>query len=157
MEVADFLKPDDVIARLRADDKKQVLQYISRHAAKTTGYSEREIFFVLMERERLGTTGVGNGIAMPHAKLPGLERLYALFASLDHPIDFDAIDGRPVDLICVVLAPEKLGRDTLKALARVLRMLRDKASCEKFRGTDDAKELYALLTDTAASRAVYSP
>jgi nitrogen PTS system EIIA component len=149
MEIAGFLNPDDVIARLGATNKKQVLQYISRHASKRTGCSEREIFFVLMERERLGTTGVGNGIAIPHAKLPDLERLYALFARLVHPIDFDAIDDRPVDLICMVLAPEKLGGDTLKALARVSRLLRDKAACEKLRGTDDAKELCALLIDTA--------
>ena len=157
MELADFLKPDDVIAHLRATGKKQALQYISRHASERTGCSEREIFCVLMERERLGTTGVGNGIAIPHAKLPSLEWVYALFARLDHPIDFDSIDERPVDLICLALAPERAGSDHLRALARLSRLLRHKTTCEKIRGTDDAEELYALLTDAAASRAAYSP
>jgi PTS system nitrogen regulatory IIA component len=152
MELADFLGPDDVIVRLRATNKKQVLQYISRHASKTTGCSEREIFYVLMERERLGTTGFGNGIANPHGKLPGLGRLYGLFARLDHPIDFDAIDDRPCDLIFLLLAPECSGADYLKALARLSRLLRDKVVCAKIRDMADAKDLYALLTDTQPVR-----
>jgi PTS system nitrogen regulatory IIA component len=106
-----------------------------------------------MERERLGTTGVGNGIAIPHGKLSTLDRLHGLFARLDHPIDFDAIDERPVDLIFLLLAPESAGADHLKALARVSRLLRDKTACEKLRGTEDQEALYALLVDTANSRA----
>ena len=138
---------------LRATSKKQALQDLARRAAQTSGQNERAIFDVLMERERLGTTGVGNGIAIPHGKLSSLDRLHGLFARLDHPIDFDAIDERPVDLIFLLLAPESAGADHLKALARVSRLLRDKTACEKLRGTEDQEALYALLVDTANSRA----
>jgi PTS system nitrogen regulatory IIA component len=153
MEIADLLRPEQVIAHLRATSKKQALQDLARRAAQTSGQNERAIFDVLMERERLGTTGVGNGIAIPHGKLSTLDRLHGLFARLDHPIDFDAIDERPVDLIFLLLAPESAGADHLKALARVSRLLRDKVACEKLRGTDDQEALYALLVDTANSRA----
>jgi len=153
MEIADLLKPDHVVARLKATSKKQALQDLARHAAVVTGQTERAIFDVLMERERLGTTGVGNGIAIPHGKLGSLDRLYGLFALLENPIDFDSIDDRPVDLIFLLLAPESAGADHLKALARVSRLLRDKTACEKLRGTEDAEALYALLVDTTANRA----
>jgi len=107
----------------------------------------------LLERERLGSTGVGNGIAIPHGKIAGLDRLYGLFARADQPIDFDAIDEQPVDLIFLLLAPEGAGADHLKALARVSRLLRDRVTCEKLRGSDNADALYALLTHSAASHA----
>src|SRR5512138_2050677 len=92
MEIDELLTPDSVIPRLRATSKKQALQELSKRAAEVSGLSERQIFDVLLERERLGTTGVGNGIAIPHGKLPGLSRLYGLFARLEHPVDFDSID-----------------------------------------------------------------
>jgi PTS system nitrogen regulatory IIA component len=104
MELAELLSPEGVIARLQATSKKQALQDLARRTSQIIGHSERAIFEVLMERERLGTTGVGNGIAIPRGKVSTLERVYALFARLDHPIDFDSIDERPVDLICLVLA-----------------------------------------------------
>jgi PTS system nitrogen regulatory IIA component len=151
MEIADLVKPDHVVAQLRASSKKQALQDLARRAADITGQPERAIFSVLMKRERLGTTGVGNGIAIPHGKLPTLDRLYGVFARLEHPIDFDSIDDRPVDLIFLLLAPESSGAEHLKALARVSRLLRDKTACEKLRGTDDSEALYALLVDTTAS------
>ena len=153
MEIGDLLRPERVYSHLRATSKKQALQELARRAAQVTGQNERAIFDVLMERERLGTTGVGNGIAIPHGKLASLDRLYGLFARLEHPIDFDAIDERPVDLVFLLLAPETAGADHLKALARVSRLLRDKSACEKLRGTDDAEALYALLVDTTATRA----
>jgi PTS system nitrogen regulatory IIA component len=106
-----------------------------------------------MERERLGTTGVGNGIAIPHGKLANLDKLYGLFARLEKPIDFQAIDKQPVDLIFLLLAPESAGADHLKALARVSRLLRDKQVCEKLRGTDSQEALFALLTESAATQA----
>jgi len=111
------------------------------------------IFDVLIERERLGTTGVGHGIGIPHGKLANLDRLYGLFARLETPVDFDAIDDQPVDLICVLLAPEAAGADHLKALARVSRLLRDRSICDKLRGTDNADALHALLTQSATSHA----
>ncbi|MDX1711446.1 MAG: PTS IIA-like nitrogen regulatory protein PtsN [Rhodovibrionaceae bacterium] len=153
MEIADLIPPKGVIANLRVTSKKQALQELSRKAAEITDQPERAIFEVLVERERLGTTGVGHGIAIPHGKLPGLDRLYALFARLDRPIDFEAIDEQPVDLICVLLAPESAGADHLKALARVSRLLRDRNVCEKLRGSDSADAIYALLTESAASHA----
>ncbi|MEE8504638.1 MAG: PTS IIA-like nitrogen regulatory protein PtsN, partial [Kiloniellales bacterium] len=148
MEIADLISPGAVIANLRITSKKQALQELAKRGAELTGEPERAIFEVLIERERLGTTGVGNGIAIPHGKLPGLDRLYALFARLETPVDFDAIDEQPVDLICVLLAPETAGADHLKALARVSRLLRDRAVCEKLRGTDSAEALHALLTES---------
>jgi len=151
MEIADLIKPENVVANLRASSKKQALQDLARRAATITGQPERAVFSVLMKRERLGTTGVGNGIAIPHGKLPNLDKLHGLFARLEHPIDFESIDDRPVDLIFLLLAPESSGADHLKALARVSRLLRDKNACEKLRGTDDPEALYALLVDTTAS------
>ena len=154
MEIADLITPSSVVAQLRAANKKQALQELAKRAAATTGVHERVIYDVLTERERLGSTGIGLGIAIPHGKLPGLSRLYGIFARLDRPIPFEAIDDQPVDLIFVLLAPETAGADHLKALARVSRMLRDRVVCEKLRGTDNADALYALLTDLTASQTV---
>jgi PTS system nitrogen regulatory IIA component len=153
MEIDELLAPGSVIARFRVTSKKQALQELARRAAEVTGLHERSIFEVLLERERLGSTGVGNGIAIPHGKLPGLTRLYGLFARLEHPVDFDSIDEQPVDLIFLLLAPEAAGADHLKALARVSRLLRDRTMCEKLRGADHPDALYALLTERAASHA----
>jgi len=153
MEINDLLVPDGVDADLKATSKKQALQDLARRAASVTNLHERAIFDVLMERERLGTTGVGNGIAIPHGKLPNLDRLYGLFARLENAIDFQAIDERPVDLIFVLLAPESAGADHLKALARISRLLRDQAVCDKLRGTDNAEALFAILTESEEDRA----
>lgn len=153
MEIADLVSLQSVIANLRATSKKQALQELARRAAELTGLHERAVFDVLLERERLGTTGVGNGIAIPHGKLANIDRLYGLFARLEKPINFDSIDEQPVDLIFLLLAPESAGADHLKALARVSRLLRDKPMCEKLRGTDSVEGLYALLTESPASRA----
>jgi PTS system nitrogen regulatory IIA component len=153
MDIADLITPVAVIPNLRATSKKQALQDLAKKAAELTGLNERAVFDVLLERERLGTTGVGNGIAIPHGKLANLDRLHGLFARLERPINFESIDEQPVDLIFLLLAPESAGADHLKALARVSRLLRDKGVCEKLRGTDNADGLYALLTESPASRA----
>ena len=126
---------------------------LAKHAANMTDVSEREIFDVLLERERLGTTGVGGGIAIPHGRLTGIDHMYGLFARLDDPVEFDAIDDQPVDLIFLLLAPEGAGADHLKALARVSRTLRDQTTCEKLRGTESSDAIYAVLTDSTSSRA----
>ena len=147
MEINDLISSETVVANLHATSKKQLLQELSRRAADVTGEHERAIFDVLMERERLGTTGVGSGIAIPHGKLQSLEKLHGLFARLDQPVDFQAIDERPVDLIFLLLAPESAGADHLKALARVSRVLRDGKICEKLRGTDMPDALFAILTE----------
>jgi PTS system nitrogen regulatory IIA component len=153
MDITDLILPESVIANLRVTSKKQALQELAKRAHELTGQPERALFEVLMERERLGTTGVGHGIGIPHGKLPELNRLYGLFARLETPIDFDAIDEQPVDLIFVLLAPETAGADHLKALARVSRLFRDRAICEKLRGTDSSEAIYALLTQSPASHA----
>jgi PTS system nitrogen regulatory IIA component len=153
MEITDLIRPHAVVPNLRVTSKKQALQELSRRASDMISLPERRIFDVLVERERLGTTGVGNGIAIPHGKLSELNDLQAMFARLETPIDFEAIDEQPVDLICVLLAPESAGADHLKALARISRLLRDRNVCEKLRGSDSADAIYAILTESAASRA----
>ncbi|MDJ0981979.1 MAG: PTS IIA-like nitrogen regulatory protein PtsN [Kiloniellales bacterium] len=153
MDIAELISSEEIVPSLRVSSKKQALQELSKRAAELTGQPERAIFEVLIQRERLGTTGVGQGIAIPHGKLPELDRLYALFARLETPIDFDAIDEQPVDLICLLLAPETAGADHLKALAQVSRLLRNKAICEKIRGSDGPDAIYALLSEPTASHA----
>lgn len=153
MEICDIITSERVLPSLRATSKKQALQELARCAMEMTGVHERAVFDILLERERLGTTGVGHGIAIPHGKLPDLDKLYGLFARLERPIDFDSIDERPVDLIFLLLAPESAGADHLKALARVSRLLRDGEVCEKLRDCADAEALYALLIDATTSQA----
>ena len=153
MEIADILTPAGVIANLRAGNKRQALQELAKRAAQLTGRPERAIFEVLLERERLGTTGIGRGTAIPHGRMTDLQQLYGMFARLEKPIDFEAIDNQPVDIIFLLLTPSTAGADHLKALARISRLLRDKTICDKLRGTDRADALYALLTDRAASHA----
>jgi len=153
MTLADLIAPNAVIPALRANSKKQALQLLAQKAAEVIGLKEGDILEGLLDRERLGSTGVGNGIAIPHAKLTGIDRLYGIFARLEQPVDFDSIDDMPVDLICLLIAPEGAGADHLKALARVSRLLRDKGICEKLRGATEADALYALLLDSERSRA----
>ena len=109
------------------------------------------IFETLLKREKLGSTGIGQGIAIPHGKVPSISRVYGLFARLAAPVDFELVDGQPVDLVFVLLAPEHAGADHLKALAKISRLLRDSAVVAKLRGTDDAEGLYAILTEPAAN------
>lgn len=153
MDLEDLLAPEGVIAQLKVTSKKQALHELAAKAAVVSGQSERAIFETLLERERLGSTGVGQGIAIPHGKLSTLTRLHGLFARLDTPVDFDSIDDQPVDIIFLLLAPETAGADHLKALARVSRLLRNQSTVEKLRATDEAAAIYALLTEPAASTA----
>ena len=153
MEIVDLLTPRGVIAQLRVSNKRQALQEIARRAAGLTGLAEKRIYDVIAERERLGSTGIGKGIAVPHGKIDELPRLYGLFARLERPIAFDAIDNQPVDLVFTLLAPANAGAEHLRALARVSRLLRDATICQKLRGTDNADALYALLTDRPESHA----
>ncbi len=153
MEIAELISPAAVVARLKVGSKKQLLQELARRAAELSGLGERQIFDVLLERERLGSTGVGNGIAIPHGRLAGLHRLHGLFVRVDPAVDFDAVDQQPVDLVFLLLAPEAAGADHLKALARVSRLLRDRHVCEKLRGAESRDALYALLTEVPTSHA----
>jgi nitrogen PTS system EIIA component len=151
--LSDLLVPGAVIPTLKVNSKKQAIQELAEKAAELAGLPEREIFETLLQRERLGSTGVGNGIAIPHGKLPKIGRLFGLFARLERPIDFDSLDSEPVDLVFLLLAPEAAGADHLKALARVARVLRDPQTAQKLRATRDPAALHALLTQTTANAA----
>ena len=153
MEIAELLSHDAVIHDLRATSKRQALQEMAEHASLQADISGRDVLETILGRERLGTTGVGQGIAIPHGRLPKLDRLYGFFARLSEPINFDSIDDQPVDLIFMLLAPESAGADHLKALAKISRVLRDQAVCEKLRGSDNSEALYALLTNAQAQAA----
>jgi PTS system nitrogen regulatory IIA component len=147
MEIADMLVPEAVLASVRTSGKKALLQDMAERASKLTGLPERRIFETLIERERLGSTGMGQGIAIPHGRIAGLPRIVGLFARLETPIAYDAVDDQPVDLVFLLLAPEGAGADHLKALARVSRLLRNKQTCERLRATSKPEVLYALLTE----------
>jgi nitrogen PTS system EIIA component len=146
MLLTDLVAPNAVIPALKVNSKKQVIQELAAKAAQLTGQAERAVFETLIQREKLGSTGVGNGIAIPHGKLAKLGKLFGLFARLDRPVDFEALDGQPVDLLFLLLAPETAGADHLKALARVARLLRDPDVARKLRESRDAEAIYAVLT-----------
>lgn len=145
MELADILAEHAVLT-CTAADKRQLFEILAEHAAGLTGHSEDDIFATLMGREELGSTGLGNGIAIPHGKLAGLKGVTALFVRLDTPIDFDAVDDQPVDLVMMLLAPVGSGADHLKALSRVARLLRTETVVESLRAAGDAAALHAILT-----------
>jgi PTS system nitrogen regulatory IIA component len=146
MPLSDLVAPQAVIPALKVNNKKQALQEIAARAAELTGLGEREILEIVQQREKLGSTGIGNGIAIPHGKLAKLERLFGLFARLDRSIDFESLDGQPVDLVFLLLAPESAGADHLKSLARVARLLRSPETTKMLRDSHDAEALYAVLT-----------
>jgi len=147
MPLLDFLDPRAVLPALRVNGKKQALQEMASHAARLTGVSDTAIFEALLQRERLGSTGIGEGIAIPHGKLAGLTRIFGLVARLEKPVDFEALDAQPVDVLFLLLAPEGAGADHLKALARVARVLREPGLIERVRATRDANALYAIMTE----------
>ena len=151
MKVVGRIGEDEIDARGR--ELFQLLQAIAEKAAARTGIPEREIFETLLQREKLGSTGVGGGIAIPHGKLPGLDEIFGLFARLPKPIDFEALDDQPVDLVFLLLAPEGAGADHLKALARIARHLRKAGVANKLRASTDKAALHAVLTEEATPNA----
>jgi PTS system nitrogen regulatory IIA component len=153
MDLGDLLTPRGVIPSLKAKSKKQALSELSTQAALITGVDARTIFELMWQRERLGSTGLGRGIAIPHVKIRSLKSIVCLFARLEEPIDFDALDNEPVDLIFLLMAPEHAGGDHLKALARISRLLRDGESIMRLRAARDTAALMAVLTEPAASHA----
>ena len=153
MELGDILTRDGIVHPVEGRTKKAVLQELSEKAAQLTGLSDRDIFDALLQRERLGSTGLGRGIAIPHVKLRKLERIHCLFARLDQPIDFESLDGEPVDLIFLLLAPEHASGDHLKTLARISRLLREPRALERLRNARDKVALHLALTAPATSHA----
>ena len=145
MPLLDFLDPQAVLPALRVSGKKQALQELAAHAARLTGLPESAVYEALLQRERLGSTGIGEGLAIPHGKLPGLNRIFGLMARLDKPVDFEALDDQPVDILFLLLAPEGAGADHLKALAAISRLVRHAPTLEKLRGARSGDALTAVL------------
>ena len=148
MELSRILQPGAVKVVAAASSKKRLFQDISEVAQNAYGLKATTTIEALLERESLGPTGVGHGVALPHARLPGLDRVVGAFLILEKPIDFGAIDRQPVDIAFALFAPENSGVDHLKALALVSRTLRDASLCSKLRANRDPGKLYALLTQT---------
>ncbi|HXL68227.1 MAG TPA: PTS IIA-like nitrogen regulatory protein PtsN [Xanthobacteraceae bacterium] len=151
MPLSDLLASKAVVSALKASDKKEAIQGLAARLGTLIRRDANEIFEVLLQRERLGSTGIGGGVAIPHGKLPKLDKLVGVFARLAKPINFDALDGEPVDLVFALLAPEAAGADHLKALARIARLLRDPEVAEKLRTVVDSDQMFAVLTAPAAA------
>ena len=147
----DFINQDAIIPALRGHSKKQILQELSERAARLSGLDEREIFEAVVRREKLGSTGVGNGIAIPHGKMRNLDRMVGVFGRAPKPVAFEALDDEPVDLFFLLLAPEEAGADHLKALSRVARMLRKPDTVAALRGADDRQGIYGLMLSGGVS------
>lgn len=152
MTLADIIDARAVLPAVKAQNKKQVLQELSQVIASLVAIDQRVVYETLHRREKLGSTGLGQGIAIPHGRLPNINRVYGLFARLAAPVDFESVDGQPVDLVFVLLAPDHAGADHLTALARISRLLREPSTLAKLRGTDTAEGLYAILTEPAATQ-----
>lgn len=150
MDLSALLTPEAVFHKIDAHSKKHAIQEVSAVMARLTGMAEREVFDTLLQRERLGSTGVGNGIAIPHGKLAGLDEIAGAFFRLAEPINFESLDDQPVDLIFTLLAPEDAGADHLKALAKIARVLRTPGLVEELRGATSSGELHALITRSPA-------
>lgn len=146
-EIADIFAPERIVVDLAScRSKRQVLREMARRAAAAFGLDERQTLDALLERERLGTTGIGHGIAIPHARLDQLEQVVGLFARLDEPVDFESVDDQPSDLIFLLLAPSGAHAESLKALAKISRLLRDPALRQQLREEVDGRAVYRLLT-----------
>lgn len=148
MDLKDIMNADAVRFSSHTSSKKRLLQEISEQAASVYGLDASDVVAALTEREKLGSTGVGRGVAIPHARFEGLDRIYGFFTRLEKPVDFDSVDRQPVDLIFIILAPQKEGAEHLKALALVSRTLRSENTCAKLRANNDSATLYNLLTQT---------
>lgn len=153
MEIYNFLAASNVFANVKANSKKQILQILSDEAAKVINIDARDIFDALLERERLGSTGVGKGIAIPHAKFRDLDEIVGMFISLKNQVDFESIDDKPVDLVFLLLVPENAGADHLTALARISRFMRDANNVSGIRGADNVDSLYAIFNQNKDANA----
>ena len=145
MKIFDLLSPEDVMIDVRAANKRKLLQELAAKAASSLGLGVDQVAPDLLKREELGSTGVGGGVAIPHAKLKDLQRSYGLFARLKQPIEFDAIDGQPVDIVFVLLLPANAEDGQLGALALVARTLRSSETLGRLRRARDASELYSTI------------
>lgn len=147
MKLSEITSEKSIFMGLKSNSKRQLLQDLSNKAAEITGLNERTIFDTILERENLGSTGFGEGTALPHGRFEGLDRVYGFFAKLNSPVDFEAIDGKPVDLVFMLLSPEGNGADHLTALAQASRFLKDDSMRNKLRQISSAQEIYALMNN----------
>jgi PTS system nitrogen regulatory IIA component len=152
MNIGDFLDRSAISARVSASSKRQVLAVIAEIAARKLGLDAGDILDALLDREAAGSTGVGHGVAAPHARLEGLERMRGVFVRLEQPVDFDAVDDQPVDLVFALFAPKDAGAEHLRALARVSRLLRQADLREQLRQARTADAIHALLAQDHAAR-----
>ncbi|MDI9349236.1 MAG: PTS sugar transporter subunit IIA [Candidatus Symbiobacter sp.] len=165
MDIDVILKQENILLGLKATGKSPLLRVISHHLApaialeigSSESAAERQVFEILLERERLGTTGVGDGIAIPHGKIAKMRKLVGVFARLERPIDFEAIDDQPVDLVFLLVAPEGAGADHLKALAHISRILRNRSQCEILRQTNSVSEVLKIFASPADSGSLPPP
>ena len=153
MELSSILQPSAVKVLANLSSKKRLFQELGDIAAANYQIDGSAAFAALQEREALGPTGVGHGVALPHARLHGLETVVGCFIRVEKPFDFDAVDKQPVDLVFALFAPEDSGVEHLKALALVSRTLRDQTICSKLRANGDSATLHALLTDSLSNKA----
>lgn len=147
MEISDILTPQTVFQRVKASSKKKLITDIAGHAASAAALDQDKVFEALWQREKLSSTGVGHGVAIPHGRMAKLEKIVGIFVHLDVAIDFEAIDSGPVDLVFAMLSPVDAGADHLKALAQISRLMRNASICEKLRAANDRSQIYALLTE----------
>lgn len=153
MELIELVQPTNIFPCLKASSKKQLLQELSDRASTLLQVDSSALFGSLLERERLGSTGMGKGVAIPHCRFEEIPSITGFLARLEKPVDFEAVDGEPVDLVFLLVAPEAAGSDHLKALARVSRLLRDPSMCATLRGASDVAAMHAVLADLQLSRA----
>jgi PTS system nitrogen regulatory IIA component len=149
-DLSDLLAPDAVASGVSAGSRKTLFQQLGGIAARAYGLDAKLVAERIAEREKLGSTGFGGGIAIPHAKIEGLRQVTGVFLRLDKPLDFAAVDALPVDLVFMMLSPVGAGAEHLKALARVSRLLRDRGFAAKLRGAGSTDALYALLAGVEA-------
>ena len=147
MKISDIMSVDSVMLSVKAKNKRALLQEVSTFASSITKVDERIIFDALLERENLGSTGFGGGVALPHGRLAELQKVYGFFIKLAAPIDFDAIDGKPVDMLFLLLSPESSGADHLTALAQISRVLKNNSLVNKLREAERKEEIHALLNN----------
>lgn len=145
MNIADIISKNAVLDNVQVASKRELVQYLSERIASLSEIDERVIFDAVWERENLGSTGYGEGVAFPHARIEGLNKVCGMFARLDEPVDFDALDGKPVDLVFMLVSPENSGADHLTALAALSRILKTEGSCEKLRKARSVDEIYSIL------------
>ena len=153
MLLNDLITINAILPNLQAGTKKQALQELSDRAASISGLAPREIFDALLHRERLGSTGVGAGIAIPHGKMAKAKKIFGVFARLEKPVEFEALDGAPVDLVFLLIAPESAGADHLKALSRIARVMRDPVITARLRATRDPTAIFSMMTAAQTSHA----